>query len=467
MKPNVSSNSPKPLNILREIQANKVAPVYLLCGEEHFLIEGTLKQMLDSLLASDTQDFNLAFLDGVSVTVREILSQVELYPVISKWRVVVVSEPQIFKTQQRVTSVTLLRNAVKLEREDTHKCITIVTKLLEVTAQQIAEQHPNFTTAVEEFINELGSKLSDNERGFLERLPQIAEEIEGGSTDIGETDDAELLLEWLQGDLPKTSVLIFTVRGTVSERNRIVKAIQKVGRYVSFAPLERGRSLNQDALYKKVTERLAEFNKQITQRAFEQLRVRTGGDMRITAEAINKIVNFVGDKSQIDEQDIRNIVTQNTFDKIFALTDALGKRSIQEALKSLHEVLAFGEPHLKVNTLIIRQLRLALQAKLLAAKKNLKPIGRRMPPYTFDNEIFKPLAAENADLLPKTAATNILKQNPYAAYKIFQTLTSFRHEELIVALEKALEADIQLKTNQLDATCILEQLVCELCHSPK
>ena len=67
-------------NILREIQADKVLPVYLLCGEESFLIEGTLKQMLDHLLSSETRDFNLTFLDGTDITTREILSQVDLYP---------------------------------------------------------------------------------------------------------------------------------------------------------------------------------------------------------------------------------------------------------------------------------------------------------------------------------------------------------------------------------------------------
>ena len=55
--------------------------------------------------------------------------------------------------------------------------------------------------------------------------------------------------------------------------------------------------------------------------------------MHTVAEAINKIVNFVGDKRQIDEQDVRNMVTQNTFDSIFDLTDAIGKRSIGQALK--------------------------------------------------------------------------------------------------------------------------------------
>ena len=456
-------------NILREIQSNKVKPVYLLCGEESFLIEGTLKQMLDTLLTPDTRDFNISFLDGTAVTTREILSHVDLYPVLSKRRVVVVRAPQFFKSQKRAAPITLIRNAVKLENAAAEKCIVTMAKLLEVTPHQLAERHIDFTNAVDAVLEDVGDKLTADERAFLERLPQIAENVDVSSMDAGAADDAELLLEWLQGELPKTSVLILIVQGAVNERNRIVKQIREVGRYVAFQAFSgaaSGGNVNRDPLYKKVCEKFAEFEKEITHRAYQQLRTRTGGDMHTIAEAINKIVNFVGDKRQIDEQDVRNMVTQNTFDSIFDLTDAIGRRSVSQALKSLHEVLASGEPHIKVHTLIIRQLRLALQAKLVLAKGNRKQVRRRMPFSTFVKDVFKPISQEMADFLPTAPDTNVLKQRPYAAYKIFQTLHAFTVDELMAALQKALEVDTQLKTTQLDATCILEQLVCELCEKP-
>ena len=218
-------------NILREIQADKVLPVYLLCGEESFLIEGTLKQMLDHLLSPETRDFNLTFLDGTDITTREILSQVDLYPVMSKWRVVVVRDAPFFKTQQRTTPITLLRNAFKIEITDPQKSISTMEKLLEVSPQQIVERHFDFVNAVEALINELGTKLTDEERSFLERLPEIAQQLDTHATETGAADDIDLLLEWLQADLPKNSVLIFIVRGSVNERNRVVKAIETVGRY--------------------------------------------------------------------------------------------------------------------------------------------------------------------------------------------------------------------------------------------
>ena len=65
-------------NIIKEVQGGKVRPVYLLCGEEQYLVESTLKQMLENLLSPETRDFNLTHLDGAEVSVREILSAVEV-----------------------------------------------------------------------------------------------------------------------------------------------------------------------------------------------------------------------------------------------------------------------------------------------------------------------------------------------------------------------------------------------------
>lgn len=457
-------------NILREIQADKVLPVYLLCGEESFLIEGTLKQMLDHLLSPETRDFNLTFLDGTDITTREILSQVDLYPVMSKWRVVVVRDAPFFKTQQRTTPITLLRNAFKIEITDPQKSISTMEKLLEVSPQQIVERHFDFVNAVEALINELGTKLTDEERSFLERLPEIAQQLDTQATETGAADDIDLLLEWLQADLPKNSVLIFIVRGSVNERNRVVRAIETVGCYESFdisKPDPLNRSVNRDPLYEKVSVKFSEFNKQITPGAFAQLTTRTGRDMRTIAEAINKIIDFVGDKRQIDANDIQNIVTQNPFDSIFDLTDAIGRRSIGQALKSLYEVLASGQEPILVNASITRQFRFALQAKLIAGRKGLRPLRSRMPFSEFTRNIFQPLVKEMDSFLPKSATHNILKQNPYVAYKVFQTLHAFTAEELVTAIEKTLIVDTQLKTSDLNKIGVLEQLVCELCTAGK
>lgn len=458
----------KPANILREIEGNKISPVYLLCGKETFLIEGTVKQMLDKLLSPDTRDFNLTHFDGNTASIRDILSSVEVYPVMSEWRVTVVDDFPAFKSQKRTTSpLTTIRNVMQIETDDVEKCVTDTANLLGVPTEQIANGHPDFNNAVEEISETLGDGLTEDVRSFLTRLPQLASQLSTHSESKKSNDDADLLLEWLQDDLPKTSVLIFTVKDEVSERNRFAKAIKEVGKYVSFDPQERKGSLNQDPLYKKVVDKFASYNKKITPRAFDQLRQRTGGDMQRIAEAINKITNFVGDKHQIDEADVRNLVTQSTFDRIFDLTDAIGKRSPRQALKSLRELIMSGQDPFPITAAIASHIRLTLQAKLIAEKKGLRPIGRQTRYESFIKNVFQPLSEEFSDILPQSASHNIMKRNPYVAYKIFQTLHAFTTEELMRALEKTFEVEIQMKTTTVDGELLLEQLLYDICNSSK
>ena len=128
-------------------------------------------------------------------------------------------------------------------------------------------------------------------------------------------------------------------------------------------------------------------------------------------------------------------------------------------------MLANGQEPIPVNATIARHFRFALQAKLIAEKRGLRPFRGRMPLQDFIKNIFQPITEEVGSILPKSATHNILKQNPYVAYKVFQTLHAFTTEELTAGLEKTLVVDTELKTSQADAVSILEQLVYELCDN--
>ncbi len=450
-------------NTLKEIQGGKVYPVYLLCGEERFLIENTLKQMLDRLLEPTTRDFNLNFLDGLEASARDILSAVEVYPVMSDWRVVVVREATVFNAHKGPSQLDLVRNAIEAFNLHPRKGIALISKALDVSAQEIANRSSNFESAMNHFIERYQDSLIPEDLEFIQNIPQFTSQIDELNYIPEATNDAELLIEWLEGELPKSSVLIFTFNGSVDARSRLVKAINRVGRYVSFAPLESGQSLRNDKLFQDVTRKLEGSGKKITPGAFNLLRKRTGNNMSLIFEELDKLIAFVGEKEHIDERDIQTLVAHSSFDGIFALTDAIGKKSTSQALSSLHSVLNSGEPPIKVNALIARQIRLLLQAKLLVEKGNLKSTVVRLSYQTFVDTDFKLLSGKLSNLLPQSAQINLFKQNPYAAYKVIQSIPYFGTEELIQALEKTLDADIQLKSSNLDAESILEQLVYELC----
>jgi len=393
-KPTISS-------LIKEVKSGKVLPVYLLCGEEHFLIEKALKSLLDILLQSETRDFNLNLLDGTIVTIQDILSAVEVYPIIADWRVVVVSESVLFQDRQKLSPTEL-------------------------------------------------------ENDFLDTVE-----------DIDSNDPKEIFLDWVTGTPPQNSALIYTVKGSVNTREPIVKAIDRVGRFINFEKLEESSSIQRDPLFQSVSKQLAQSDKQITPRAFNLLRTQVNNDTHRFFEEINKAISFVGDRTQIDERDIRNLVSPTSSDTIFDLTDSISNRNVNQGLSSLHNILSDGEAPIKINALITRQIRLMVQAKLVLKNNAINFDARRITYQDFVSRFFQPLAKKMASDLPKTTTVNLLKQNPYVAYKIIQKIIRFEEEELIGFLEKTLEADIQLKSNSVPAEYILEQLVYDLCCHPR
>jgi len=57
---------------------------------------------------------------------------------------------------------------------------------------------------------------------------------------------------------------------------------------------------------------------------------------------------------------------------------------------------------------------------------------------------------------------NVLKQHPYPLHLTLRQAKNFTIQELIKAMERLLEADIQLKTGRLTPKLVVEMLVMEL-----
>ena len=460
---NNQKSQQKNINILQEIKEKKVSPVYLLSGTESFLIEATLKQILDSLLPTEVRDFNLSFLDGTQVSMKEAIAHVEVCPMMSDWRVVVMRDPDIFKKEKKQDPILIIQTASKIEKTNLKKSVKLITDLLDLSPQSIKVDLTELYSKLEQQITEVKAKLSDEELQFLQHFPDKLKELELLELEP-QLDDTQLFLNWLQEPLPRNSVLILVVNSSVDARSRIVKQIQKIGRNVVFVRDNETKWVS--SLSKKIRTKLASFNKEIEAKALRELIERSNRDMYQISKAIEKIIDFIGDSPKITEKDIEAVVTQNQFDNIFQLTDAIGAKSLEKALKALYEVIMDGEPALKISSLITRQFRLALQAKLLCEITNLETkISSRTNYTVFRDKIFKGLVDKMIHYLPEAREVNILKQNPYAAYKVFQTSATFSVSEMVIALEKLLQVDKDLKSNELNDISILEELICDLCIS--
>jgi len=436
-------------DIIKQIEQGQLYPVYLLYGEENFLIDKTLDKMIELLLDNRTRDFNLSVFDGVEVSVREILTLAETYPVMSNRRVIIVKNPTFLVKGKAPSKVDIIRNAVDAyDSGDEKKAVSFAIRALEIENQE------EISAIVKNFVNEYNDELEADEIDFLSELPELVSE-EQLQFESGSVNEIDYLLEWLAEELPLSNIVVFTFNEAIDTRNKLVKAIDKVGIIVDF-------SLKQDEVFKWVSSKLREYNKQISPEALRFLKDRAGDNIGLISEEIDKIVAFVGGKQRLDVEDIKQVVTWSREESIFTFTDAIAKRNISLALLSLHRLLNDGEPPIKINAMFIRQIRLMLQAKLLVEQGIIKKSAIRMRYKDFMN-YFNKLPSSASSNLPKSKQYNFLKQNAYASFKVLQSINRYNTDELINGLDILLKSDYQLKSSVSAPQTILEQVIFELC----
>ena len=453
-------------DILEQIAENNISPIYLLYGEEEFLIEETLTRMMKLLVSGETRDFNLEIYNGLDVSVEEIITSAETYPVMSDRRVIVVKEPTFFKGNKGLSGRDILGNAIEAyESDNLTKMMTLLGKALELPADIVAEYDDEVKNALREFIEANKEDLSSEEMEFLSNLKDIVAKADVRPTSAG-ADEITRFIDWLSRSLPDSSVLILTLLGTVDKRSKLFKAIDKVGEAIDLTPQKAGygRSLEEDQTYQMVKRKLQESGKGITTGAYISLKDKAGDDMRLIFDELEKLITFVGDKQQIAEEDIDSLVSRSSFDNIFALTNAIAKRDLRQSFKSLSSNLRNGESPGYIHSMITRQIRLLLQAKLLLRQGWGNYLGNS--DYTKFAEQYRKMPAEIVAQLPDK--TNLLKQrHPYSAFITFRNVGNYTEEELVNAMARLLEADIQLKSSQSSPEVILEQLVVDLCGKNK
>ncbi len=86
--------------VLKQVKAGQIAPLYLLYGEEPWYIDQLYPQIETAALAGAEPSFNLDVFYGPEVDARVFLGTVKSYPVMAARRVVVVRDAQRIRKEQ-------------------------------------------------------------------------------------------------------------------------------------------------------------------------------------------------------------------------------------------------------------------------------------------------------------------------------------------------------------------------------
>jgi len=239
---------------------------------------------------------------------------------------------------------------------------------------------------------------------------------------VGRKDDTEALAKYLP-TIPESTIMIF-VETAVDKRNRLYKQIASQGRAVEL------KIPDESELVRWVTNIFKKKGKEIHPQTVRQLLTTIPKGMDAAYAEVDKLGDYVGERTLITPEDIQAVCTKSLEARIFDLVGAVCNGLTEKALVQYHNMLVMKEQPLMVLAMMARQFRLILQCKSCAEKQMRQ------------SEI---------------AAT--LNLRDFIVRECLKQGQKFTTERLIEALSDCQDTDTRIKTGLMDGELGVELLI--------
>lgn len=276
------------------------------------------------------------------------------------------------------------------------------------------------------------------------------------------TESLAALAEELKG-FGWQNVRLLISAGKVDKRKVFYRALDKLGTVESFAGWsvdDRDWAAQAEAWARKA---LRARQKEISDEALAELISRVGPNARQLDNEVEKVSLYVGDRPEVEFEDVATICLRNKAARAFALGDALGDRDLPRVLARLDEELwevKLDPQKSEIGLLygLISKFRAMLLLKEMLREGWVKP--------DMDYNRFKAqLERVPADQLPEDRRFNPLAINPYVLFKALPQVKRYSEAELIRAMDLLFQCNLRLVSTNLDESLVLQQTLVQIVGS--
>lgn len=225
--------------------------------------------------------------------------------------------------------------------------------------------------------------------------------------------------------IPDTSCLLF-IESAVDKRSRMYKRLNKFGRSVEF------KRQKEDILMKWILVRLKKDHRKITRRVMEEFLSKTGNDMEVISQELEKVLCYSMGREEITSADVEAVCTDQISGRIFEMIDAIGAGNQKKALDRYYELLVLREAPMRILYLITRQFHILMRLKSMQ-----------------QNGLGAQLEAEK------------LKIPRFAIRKNTAQANRFSLKQLEAAFKSCVSADENIKSGKISDRLAVEMLIIE------
>ena len=387
------------------------APVYLIYGEE-MLTKNAFDEILDALLPASLRNLNYEPLDGTQTTIHEAIGRINTYSLLPGSKVVALRDARLFYAGQ--DKQRLLERAKKAFDDDNIKKaaahLRSLMGLLNLSYDDISKSNRQ---------NSLGQGIQSGAGDvWLDEVIAYCKENNLAVSPV--RDDCGVLQTAIEKGFPSNNHLIITT-DIVDKRRNLFKTMSNQGVVIDCSVPKGDRRADKIAqesiLVEKMNAMLKAANKSMSPATFSALYEKTGFDLRNFSSNLEKLINFVGDRQEINISDVEAVLQRTKVDPIYKLTNALADRNLEAAIFFLDSILAAGIHPLQVFAALINQTRKLLLAKDFAESAYGKVwqaacpydlFQRRVIPaiVEYDRALLDHLIHQQAELIEEPASAN-------------------------------------------------------------
>ncbi len=443
--------------VIADLKKGKVAPCYLLYGEEDYLLADTLNRILDVILPESDRDFGLFFVEGENADFDLLKDHLLAPSLLGGRKVVVVKNTTIFQSKDNLSElISKIKDQLDVHPEKAVKYFLTFLKLSGFAWEDM--QGTGWQKITDDQWRAAVEGDPGDDRGKW--LPRIVDLCSGrGLTSDGSADVAELFEGLLEQGLPAGNCLILTAE-TADKRKKMFKVFEKNGVVLHFAAIKT-ESISKETLKFEAQKLLSRCGKSLTPAAWMALGRKTGYQLRPSLNEIQKLIDYTGERAAIDEQDIETVVGKTKEDSVFDLTNALSEKNAAQALSALKALLDQGEHPLMILTMIIREIRLLLQASILVNSGKIPRLNPNADFGLFQKNSYEAIKQMTPTELKKEDL--LVNKHPYVIYNALRHCGRFAHTALLAYLDDLLEIDRAMKSSTTDPLLLLERFLLKAC----
>lgn len=444
-------------SVLKDISKGQGASCYLLYGDEDFLVEEALGKLVDALIPERDRDLSLFVMDDESTGVDPVCEALLTPSLIPGPKVVLLPKTRLFYSKTSLPElVRKIADSAETDLPSAARAFMIFLDLSGWTLEQLRDD--GWKRLTDEQWRDIAGGAGGEDREKW--LPRVVEYCvgQGTMTERHRAGGTDILEELLSSGLPEGHCLVMTA-DSVDRRKRLFKVVSEKGVVLPFIRT-RSEARQRSLMMESLREKLARRGKTLTSEAWIVLGKKTGFRLRDSAEALDQLITYTGDRTVIEPVDVETVIGRTRDDSVFDLTEALVGKDLRKALASLSDLLYQNVHHLVILAMITREVRFLFHGKLFLDTGRIGGFRADMDYGPFQRAVYPAVKGLEAEL---GKGKSLASQHPYVVYNALRNSTRFSYGELMGHLELVLAADAAMKSTGQDPRLLLERLLIEIC----